>query len=135
SGRGPRDDLHAVLHDPQQGDGARAHGGARARDRPRRRGAGGDCARRRCRLHGATRGRVTARRDTESETMTARRILVVDDEPGMRAGLAEVLARGGFDVDVAGAAEEALERLRTRTVDLLVTDLRLPGLSGLELLR
>jgi two-component system response regulator FlrC len=67
--------------------------------------------------------------------METRRILVVDDEPGMRAGLAEVLARGGFRVDVAGTAEEALERMRRDVADMLVTDLRLPGLSGLELLR
>jgi two-component system response regulator FlrC len=82
---------------------------------------------------------VTARHDTktetESETMTARRILVVDDEPGMRAGLAEVLGRGGFEVELAGTGEEALERLRRAAIDLLVTDVRLPGLSGLELLR
>jgi two-component system response regulator FlrC len=67
--------------------------------------------------------------------MAARRILVVDDEPGMRAGLAEVLGRGGFEVELAGTAEEALERVRDGVVDLLVTDVRLPGLSGLELLR
>jgi two-component system response regulator FlrC len=67
--------------------------------------------------------------------MEERRILVVDDEPGMRAGLAEVLRRAGFQVDLAGAAEEALARLQAGGVDLLVTDLRLPGLSGIDLLR
>jgi two-component system response regulator FlrC len=67
--------------------------------------------------------------------METRRILVVDDEPGMRAGLGEVLRRGGFQVELAGAAEEALVRLQTDAVDLLVTDLRLPGASGLELLK
>ncbi|HZP41949.1 MAG TPA: sigma-54 dependent transcriptional regulator [Candidatus Binatia bacterium] len=67
-----------------------------------------------------------------------RRILVVDDEPAMRAGLTEVLARGGFTVEQAATAEEALARLRDGAgdaVDLLVTDLRLPGMSGLELVR
>ena len=67
--------------------------------------------------------------------MEVRRILVVDDEPGMRAGLGEVLRRGGFEVELAGTAEEALARLQADDVDLLVTDLRLPGLSGIELLR
>jgi two-component system response regulator FlrC len=67
--------------------------------------------------------------------METRRILVVDDEPGMRAGLAEVLQRGGFQVAVAGTAEEALIRLQGEGVDLLVTDLRLPGASGIELLK
>jgi two-component system response regulator FlrC len=64
-----------------------------------------------------------------------RRILVVDDEPGMRAGLAAVLGRGGFTVEVAATGEEGLARLRRAGVDLLVTDLRLPGLGGLDLLR
>jgi len=64
-----------------------------------------------------------------------RRILVVDDEMGMRAALAEVLTRGGFAVDVAGTGEDALARLEKGGVDLLVTDLRLPGMSGLEFAR
>jgi two-component system response regulator FlrC len=64
-----------------------------------------------------------------------RRILVVDDEMGMRAALAEVLTRGGFAVDVAGTGEDALARLEKGGVDLLVTDLRLPGMSGLDLLK
>ena len=67
--------------------------------------------------------------------MEERRILVVDDEPGVRAGLGEVLRRGGFAVTPVGTAEEALAVLGRETVDLLVTDLRLPGLSGLDLLR
>jgi two-component system response regulator FlrC len=74
----------------------------------------------------------------------ARRILVVDDEPAMRAGLTEVLARGGFAVEAAATAEEALARLAgagdpgsptAPPADLLVTDLRLPGMSGLDLMR
>jgi two-component system response regulator FlrC len=67
--------------------------------------------------------------------MNGRKILVVDDEPGMRAGLVEVLRRSGFEVTDAASAEDALERLRRDAADLLVTDLRLPGRSGLELLR
>ena len=65
----------------------------------------------------------------------ARRVVVVDDEPGMRAGLMEVLTRGGFMVEAFGAAEEALARLTAGGVDLLITDLRMPGMSGLDLLR
>jgi two-component system response regulator FlrC len=67
--------------------------------------------------------------------MEERRILVVDDEPGVRAGLTEVLRRGGFAVTPAGSAEEAVAVLARERVDLLVTDLRLPGRSGLDLLR
>jgi two-component system response regulator FlrC len=65
----------------------------------------------------------------------ARRILVIDDEPGMRAGLAEVLARGGFTVEVAATGEDGLARLGLGGVDLLVTDLRLPGIGGLDVVR
>ncbi len=64
-----------------------------------------------------------------------RTILVVDDEPGMRAALAEVLSRGGFAVEQEASAEEGLARLEQGGIDLVVTDLRLPGMSGLDLLR
>src|SRR5881628_1887924 len=71
-----------------------------------------------------------------------RSVLIVDDEPGMRAGLSEVLGRGGFTVEQAASAEEALARLGERSgqggqggIDLLVTDLRMPGMNGLELIR
>ena len=67
--------------------------------------------------------------------MDGRRVLVVDDEPGMRAGLGEVLRRDGFEVDGAASAEDALARLGAGIPDLLVTDLRLPGRSGVDLLR
>ena len=62
-----------------------------------------------------------------------RSILVVDDEPGMRAGLAAVLERGGFAVELAASGEEGLARLEQGGIDLLVTDLRLPGMGGLDL--
>ena len=65
----------------------------------------------------------------------ARRVVVVDDEAGMRAGLVEVLTRGGFAVEPFGTAEDALTRLAAGGVDLLITDLRMPGMSGLDLLR
>ncbi|HLK11879.1 MAG TPA: sigma-54 dependent transcriptional regulator [Candidatus Binatia bacterium] len=62
-------------------------------------------------------------------------ILVIDDEPGIRAGLAEVLGRGGFAVEQAGTAEDGLACLAAGDVALCFVDLRLPGMSGLELLR
>jgi two-component system response regulator FlrC len=62
-------------------------------------------------------------------------ILVIDDEPGIRAGLAEVLGRGGFTVAEAGSAEDGLARLEAGDVALCFVDLRLPGMSGLDFLR
>ncbi len=61
------------------------------------------------------------------------RILVVDDEEPIRKGLARVIAGLGHEVEVAESAEEALERAMSFTPDLVITDLHLPGRSGLEL--
>ena len=62
-------------------------------------------------------------------------ILLVDDEEYVRESLAEVLRRRGFDVRGAAATEEALVRHELEGIDAVVTDLRMPGADGLELLR
>src|SRR2546426_675834 len=62
-----------------------------------------------------------------------RKILVVDDEEDARAGLTEILRLEGYSVDQAATAEDALEHFRTETYHLLLTDLLLPGKSGVEL--
>ncbi|MBV8171625.1 MAG: response regulator transcription factor [Candidatus Eremiobacteraeota bacterium] len=58
--------------------------------------------------------------------------LVVDDEPNIAALLQESLAAEGFDVAVAADGMAALRRARTQTPDLIVLDVGLPGLDGLE---
>jgi two-component system response regulator FlrC len=63
------------------------------------------------------------------------RILVVDDEEGVRSFLAESLEIDGHHVEEAANGQEALERLRSRSFDLVLTDLRMPGMDGLELLQ
>jgi DNA-binding NtrC family response regulator len=63
----------------------------------------------------------------------ARRVLVVDDDPETVAGLADILREDGLQVDVVGSAEDALERFKATTYHLLLTDLLLPGKSGVEL--
>ncbi len=63
------------------------------------------------------------------------RILVVDDEEGVRSFLAESLEMDGHHVEEAANGQEALERLRSRSFDLVLTDLRMPGMDGLELLQ
>jgi DNA-binding NtrC family response regulator len=62
-------------------------------------------------------------------------ILVVDDEPNMRVSLEQVLRPEGYDVLAAESAERALELLSEREVLLMITDARLGGMSGYELLR
>ena len=66
--------------------------------------------------------------------MEPRRILVVDDEPSIRFVLEKALTRAGFEVDTAGAAEEARERIAGARYAVALLDVRLPGQSGFELL-
>jgi two-component system response regulator RegX3 len=63
------------------------------------------------------------------------RILVVDDEPAIVDAVAYSLRSAGFDVDALGDGEAALEAARAAPYDVLVLDVRLPGLSGVEVCR
>jgi DNA-binding NtrC family response regulator len=62
------------------------------------------------------------------------RILVVDDEVNARTALAELLRDEGFTVDTAADGFKALPKLEELSPDLVVTDLKMPGLDGIELL-
>ena len=62
-------------------------------------------------------------------------ILVVDDEASHRSALADVLRDEGYDVSEASDGDEGLGRAEERDYDLILTDLRMPGLDGVELLR
>jgi DNA-binding NtrC family response regulator len=63
------------------------------------------------------------------------RVLVVDDAADYAALLSDVLKSHGIDVVPAGSVEQALTLLQSEPVDLVVTDLRLPGASGIDLIR
>jgi len=60
-------------------------------------------------------------------------IVVVDDEPVICQQLERLYSHSGYSVTIANSADEALQRLESRNIDLVVTDIRLPGLSGIEL--
>ena len=66
---------------------------------------------------------------------TRPRILVVDDEASIRDLLSKTLALADYDVDVAPDGREAVERLRMLAYDLLITDLKMPGMDGLGVIR
>jgi two-component system KDP operon response regulator KdpE len=64
-----------------------------------------------------------------------RHVLVVDDEPQIRRALRLVLRANGYDVTEVGAGEDAMDALATATYDLLILDLMLPDLDGVEVCR
>lgn len=63
-----------------------------------------------------------------------RRILVVDDDPDVLAGLAALLTHTGWEVDSATSGREALRKFEEQSPDLVLLDVMLPDLSGLEIL-
>jgi DNA-binding NtrC family response regulator len=63
------------------------------------------------------------------------RILVVDDDAGQRSLLASFLRGQGFEIVCASSGEEALGFLRAEQFDMMISDVRMPGISGLEALR
>ena len=63
------------------------------------------------------------------------RVLVVEDEAYVRESLTEILRERGYDVVEAGTVEEALRVVAQAPVDVVLTDFRLPGADGLELVR
>ncbi len=62
-------------------------------------------------------------------------ILVVDDEEDIRSSVAELLSGVGYRVETASDGADALRRMRARRPDLVLLDLMMPGMDGLELLQ
>jgi DNA-binding NtrC family response regulator len=65
----------------------------------------------------------------------AERLLIVEDEDTLCASLQRVLQREGYVVDIAASAETALTLLEAQRYDLIICDIILPGISGIELLQ
>jgi DNA-binding NtrC family response regulator len=70
-----------------------------------------------------------------SEKVTKSRILIVDDEANERRGLAELLAAWGYETDAAANGSEALSKIPAFDPAIVISDLRMPGVSGMDLLR
>lgn len=62
-------------------------------------------------------------------------ILIIDDEAAQRLSLSRFLKKKGYDVEEAASGEEGLERLNSAMIDLIITDFRMPGLSGLDVVK
>jgi DNA-binding NtrC family response regulator len=65
---------------------------------------------------------------------TTPRVLVVDDEERFRLTLAKLLTVRGLEVTTLGSGQEALEALRQAPFDVIVLDVRMPGMNGIETL-
>ena len=63
------------------------------------------------------------------------RILVIDDDPGVRESMERTLRNAGFTVHGAGSGDEGYELARGGAFDVILSDMRMPGMSGLEVLR
>jgi DNA-binding response OmpR family regulator len=74
-------------------------------------------------------------RRTTVTTEDPLRILLVDDEAGIRQGLGDLLRTQGHEVRTADAADSAIDDLRNHPRDLLITDLKMEGRNGLDLIR
>ncbi len=67
--------------------------------------------------------------------MAPERLLIVDDEVDALRGLQELLKEEGYEVMIAQSPKAAMDALDLADVDLIITDLRMPGMDGIELLK
>ena len=59
-------------------------------------------------------------------------ILVIDDEPLVTKSLGKLLRVSGYNAFIAASAQEALEKIKETTFDLIISDIRMPGTNGIE---
>ena len=78
--------------------------------------------------------RSTDRAEAVSQAGERPRVLVVDDEANIRDLLSKTLALADYDVDVAPDGREALDRMKSQSYNLLITDLKMPGLDGMAVI-
>ncbi len=72
---------------------------------------------------------------SEVTAMISRPILIVDDEKNIRLTLSQTLETLGTEIDTAADGEEALAKLKGREFGLILLDIRMPGMDGMEVLR
>src|SRR3990167_9053953 len=74
-------------------------------------------------------------RNDGGAVLRGRRILLVDDETDTLDACMQILRKDGYQVETAVSAREAIQLLRSRPFDLAITDLKMPQVDGLELLK
>jgi signal transduction histidine kinase/CheY-like chemotaxis protein len=84
---------------------------------------------------GSLKAAVTAAREPPVERVSGVVVLVVEDEAALGAAVAESLHDAGFEVDRAGDGLDALDRLREKSYDLIICDLKMPRLDGAQFYR
>jgi response regulator RpfG family c-di-GMP phosphodiesterase len=77
----------------------------------------------------------TQARSTQQSSNSKRRILIVDDEPSIVNLLAETLRQEGYSCSGCQSGKEAMHLMNTQQFDVILSDVHMPGMSGLELLR
>jgi DNA-binding NtrC family response regulator len=78
---------------------------------------------------------ICARAPVEPLQLMSLRVLIVDDDPAIRRSLSEMLIEEGFDVGVADCAESALRLAGDPAPDVVLSDVRMPGMGGIALLK
>lgn len=66
---------------------------------------------------------------------TEKKLLVIDDEPAIREGVRRILESDSYKVETFASGQAALERIKQEAFDLVITDLKMPGLSGTDVLK
>jgi DNA-binding NtrC family response regulator len=70
----------------------------------------------------------------KEDLMKGYRVLIVEDDERMNQGLVHIISKAGYDAESVDSGEKALERIRDASFDLVLSDLRLPGIDGRQLL-
>jgi excisionase family DNA binding protein len=78
---------------------------------------------------------LAANRSSAKGSLERPRVLVVDDEQQIRDLVAKTLSTADYDVDTAPDGPSAIDRLKNTAYDLLITDLKMPGMDGLSVIR
>src|SRR5579859_7650718 len=80
------------------------------------------------------RGLAKVRMPTPSADPAPKTVLVVDDEPGFARAVARVLSAAGFTVTTVGSGSEAAAAIATSAFEVILSDIQMPEMSGVELL-